>query len=111
MSREALAHPAALGRRAAEVGPVMVDRWPHHSVASDPPSLRSRLSAAGSPTVLGCRTPGAAGRGGELREAAVASWAESVSSHEHVTALRAAYRQWALDRDQTPAAGFPIARW
>jgi Domain of unknown function (DUF1998) len=47
----------------------------------------------------------------ELREAAVAAWVSSVSSHEHITALGAAYRQWALDRDQTPAAGFPIARF
>jgi hypothetical protein len=47
----------------------------------------------------------------ELREAHVAQWASSVAEHEHVTALGRAYRQWALDRDQTPSAGFPIARF
>ncbi len=47
----------------------------------------------------------------ELREQHVAQWASSVAEHEHITALGRAYRQWALDRDQTPAAGFPIARF
>jgi hypothetical protein len=47
----------------------------------------------------------------QLREAAVASWAASVADHPHVEALRSAYQQWALDRDQTPRAGFPIARF
>ena len=47
----------------------------------------------------------------ELREQHVARWASSVAEHEHITALGRAYRQWALDRDQTPSAGFPIARF
>ncbi len=47
----------------------------------------------------------------ELREEHVARWASSVAEHEHITALGRAYRQWALDRDQTPTAGFPIARF
>ena len=47
----------------------------------------------------------------ELREQRVARWASSVAEHEHITALQRAYRQWALDRDQTPSAGFPIARF
>ncbi|MGH3169621.1 MAG: DrmB family protein, partial [Trebonia sp.] len=47
----------------------------------------------------------------ELREDRVARWASSVATREHITALERAYRQWAADRDQTPAAGFPIARF
>jgi hypothetical protein len=47
----------------------------------------------------------------ELRETHVAAWARSVADHEHITALGRAYQQWALDRDQTPTAGFPIARF
>ena len=47
----------------------------------------------------------------ELREEHVARWASSVAEHEHITALGRAYRQWALDRDQTPTTGFPIARF
>jgi hypothetical protein len=47
----------------------------------------------------------------ELREQHVARWASSVLEHQHITALGRAYRQWALDRDQTPSAGFPIARF
>jgi hypothetical protein len=47
----------------------------------------------------------------ELREQHVARWAVSVAEHEHITALERAYRQWALDRDQAPSAGFPIARF
>ena len=47
----------------------------------------------------------------ELREDHVARWAASVAEHEHITALGRAYRQWARDRDQTPSAGFPIARF
>ena len=47
----------------------------------------------------------------ELREQHVARWASSVAEHEHITALGRAYRQWALDRDQAPSAGFPIARF
>jgi hypothetical protein len=47
----------------------------------------------------------------ELREQHVARWASSIAEHEHITALGRAYRQWALDRDQTPAMGFPIARF
>jgi hypothetical protein len=47
----------------------------------------------------------------QLREDAVAHWAEAVSDHEHVEALRAAYQQWAADRDQAPRPGFPIARF
>ena len=47
----------------------------------------------------------------ELREQHVARWVSSVAEHEHITALGRAYRQWALDRDQTPTAGFPIARF
>ena len=47
----------------------------------------------------------------EFRENHVAEWASSVTEHEHITALNSAYRQWASDRDQTPATGFPIARF
>ena len=47
----------------------------------------------------------------ELREQRVARWASSIAEHEHITALGRAYRQWALDRDQTPTTGFPIARF
>jgi hypothetical protein len=47
----------------------------------------------------------------QLREDHVARWAESVDGHPHIEALRHAYRQWARDRDQTPTAGFPIARF
>jgi hypothetical protein len=47
----------------------------------------------------------------EFREDHVARWAASVAEHAHITALGRAYRQWALDRDQTPSAGFPIARF
>jgi len=47
----------------------------------------------------------------ELREQQVARWASSIAEHEHITALVRAYRQWALDRDQTPTTGFPIARF
>jgi hypothetical protein len=47
----------------------------------------------------------------QLNENNVARWTEAVAEHEHVTALRAAYQQWAFDRDQTPRAGFPIARF
>ncbi len=47
----------------------------------------------------------------ELREQHVARWASSIAGHEHIIALGRAYRQWALDRDQTPATGFPIARF
>jgi Domain of unknown function (DUF1998) len=47
----------------------------------------------------------------EFRENRVAQWAKSVTGHEHITVLERAYRQWAQDRDQTPSAGFPIARF
>jgi hypothetical protein len=47
----------------------------------------------------------------QLREDAVARWAEAVAEHEHIEALRSAYRQWAADRDQIPRPGFPIARF
>ena len=47
----------------------------------------------------------------ELREDHVARWAASVAEHEHIAALARAHRQWARDRDQTPTAGFPIARF
>jgi hypothetical protein len=47
----------------------------------------------------------------QLREDPVARWAEAVSAHEHIQAMRAAYQQWAADRDQAPRPGFPIARF
>jgi hypothetical protein len=47
----------------------------------------------------------------ELRETHLAAWARSVADHEHTTALGRAYQQWARDREQTPTAGFPIARF
>jgi hypothetical protein len=47
----------------------------------------------------------------QLREDAVARWAESVDGHPHIEALRGAYQRWAKDRDQVPRPGFPIARF
>jgi hypothetical protein len=47
----------------------------------------------------------------ELREDHVARWAASVAEHEHIQALERAYQQWARDRDQAPASGFPVARF
>jgi hypothetical protein len=47
----------------------------------------------------------------QLREDMVAGWASAVAGHEHIERLRSAYRQWALDREQTPHANFPIARF
>lgn len=47
----------------------------------------------------------------QLREDMVAAWVERVDDHEHIRALRAAYRQWAFDRASVPQAGFPIERY
>ena len=47
----------------------------------------------------------------QLREDMVAGWASAVAGHEHIERLRSAYRQWALDREQTQHVGFPIARF
>lgn len=47
----------------------------------------------------------------QLREDHVQDWVSSVAEHEHILALGRAYRQWAADRDQTPDASFPIARF
>jgi hypothetical protein len=47
----------------------------------------------------------------QLREAAVSQWAAAMADHERLAALRAAYQQWAADRDQTANPAFPIARF
>jgi hypothetical protein len=47
----------------------------------------------------------------QLREDAVAAWAEAAAVHPHIEALRGAYQRWAADRDQVPRPGFPIARF
>jgi hypothetical protein len=47
----------------------------------------------------------------QLREEHVARWVAAVDEHEHIRALRAAYRQWAYDRAQQPRPDFSIARF
>ncbi len=46
----------------------------------------------------------------QLREDAVARWAEQAAGHPRIEALRAAYQRWAADRDQAAWPGFPIPR-
>lgn len=47
----------------------------------------------------------------QLREDMVSAWVSRVHEHEHITALRNSYRQWAFDRAQTPQTDFPVARF
>jgi hypothetical protein len=47
----------------------------------------------------------------ELREPLVASWADRVSDHPHVVALRDAYGRWLDNRDRAPDPDFPIPRY
>lgn len=47
----------------------------------------------------------------ELHEDAVADWAEQVREHPRIDALRAAYRRWAVNRDQQVIPTFPVPRY
>jgi hypothetical protein len=47
----------------------------------------------------------------ELRETAVAAWAERVRDHPRITALHESFRRWSSNRDRDPIPGFPIPRY
>jgi hypothetical protein len=47
----------------------------------------------------------------ELREDAVAAWAESVHDHPRIQALGHAFVRWSRNRDRDPIPGFPIPRY
>lgn len=75
-------------------------------------SPRGRVPLAAAPETW---VPAAEQRGEgiflELREAAVADWADRMRDHPRISALAGAYRRWSTNRDRDPAPGFPIPRY
>lgn len=75
-------------------------------------SPRGRVPLAAAPETW---VPAAEQRGEgiflELREAAVADWADRMRDHPRISALAGAYRRWSTNRDRDPVPGFPIPRY